>query len=374
MPPRPRPSAARTLAAATALVPALAAAQHGLSAAAADAYDPAVPTPRAVLGYDLGDRFTPHHLLTRYVERVAAASPRVRVDTLGHTAEGREVLLVAVTSEPRAARLAEARGPVFDRLGHSVHGNEASGVEAGLAMLYQLAAGRDAETRAILDSAVVLLDPSQNPDGHERHAQDVARARGAFGVPSAPAALAQQGAWPGARGSHYYFDLNRDWFIQSHPETRARVAGFLSWMPHVAVDVHEMGSNSSYFFAPPMEPVNRNVPADVRKWWDVFAAANAAAFDRAGWAYFRREGYDEFYPGYGVSWPILTGATGMTFEQASSGAGAIRRTDGATMTLREAARHHYAAEWATTLAAARRAAVRVRDYAAARAKSEAKRS
>jgi hypothetical protein len=244
-PPAARPPAAARLLAAACLAPAAAGAQHALTTAPAPAgaYDPAVPTPRAVLGYDLGDRFTPHHLLMRYVERVAAASPRVRVDTLGRTAEGREVLLVAVTSEANAARLRErqadarrlaepaalapdarraleARTPAVVWLGYSVHGNEASGVEAGLGMLYQLAAGRDAETRAILDSAVVLLDPAQNPDGRERHAQDVARARGAFGVPSAPAALAQQGSWPGARGSHYYFDLNRDWFIQSHPETR----------------------------------------------------------------------------------------------------------------------------------------------------------
>lgn len=393
MPPRLRPLSPRVLALATTLTAATAtpaAAQHALAPAPAAAYDPAVPTPRAVLGYEVGERFTPHHLLMRYVERVAQASPRVRVDTLGHTAEGREVVLVAVTSAANAQRLAAvradarrladpaalsaderralvARAPAVVWLGYSVHGNEASGVEAGIAMLYQLAAGRDAETQAILDSTVVLLDPAQNPDGHERHAQDVMRGRGAFGVSGVPGALAQQGSWPGARGSHYYFDLNRDWFIQSHPETRARVAGYLGWMPHVAVDLHEMGSNSSYFFAPPMEPVNQNVPANVLKWWDVYAAANAAAFDRHGWAYFRREGYDEFYPGYGVSWPILTGAAGMTFEQASSGAGAIRRTDGTTLTLHDAARHHYTAAWATTLATARRRAERVADYAETRA-------
>ncbi|GLC25810.1 M14 family zinc carboxypeptidase [Roseisolibacter agri] len=391
MPPRLRPLSSRALAATAALTLAgPAAAQHALAPAPAAAYDPAIPTPRAVLGYDVGERFTPHHLLMRYVERVAQASPRVKVDTLGRTAEGREVPLVAVTSAANAQRLAAiradarrladpatlsaderralvARTPAVVWLGYSVHGNEASGVEAGIAMLYQLAAGRDAETQAILDSTVVLIDPAQNPDGHERHAQDVMRGRGAFGVTGVPGALAQQGSWPGARGSHYYFDLNRDWFIQSHPETRARIAGFLGWMPHVAVDLHEMGSNSSYFFAPPMEPMNQNVPASVVKWWDVYAAANGAAFDRHGWAYFRREGYDEFYPGYGVSWPILTGATGMTFEQASSGAGAIRRTDGTVMTLHEAARHHYTAAWATTLTTAQRRTERVADYAETRA-------
>ncbi|HEX5831565.1 MAG TPA: hypothetical protein VFY16_11325, partial [Gemmatimonadaceae bacterium] len=102
------------------------------------------------------------------------------------------------------------------------------------------------------------------------------------------------------------------------------------------------------------------------KWWDVFAAANAAAFDRRGWPYFRREGYDEFYPGYGVSWPILTGAVGMTYEQASSGPGAVRRADGTILTLHDAAEHHYTAAWATLLTAAARRGERVADYAASR--------
>lgn len=356
--------------------------QHSYSTGAD--YDPAVPTPRSVLGYDIGDRFTPHHRIARYAERLAAASARIRLDTVGVTFEGREVLLVVVTSEANRRRLAEiqadaqriadargtapeldqasARLPAIVWLGFTVHGGEASGTESSLAVLYQLAAGRDAETRMVLDSTVVLIDPVQNPDGHERHVQDVTRLRGAFGVPADPFAMIHAGNWPGPRTSHYYFDLNRDWFLLSHPETRGRVATFLRWWPHVAVDLHEMGSNSTYFFAPPMEPVNKNVHASVLKWWDIFAAANAAAFDRHGWSYFRREGYDEFYPGYGVSWPILTGAAGMTYEEASSAGGAIRRTDGTILTLRDAAHHHYTAAWATLVTSARRRTERVRDY------------
>jgi hypothetical protein len=358
------------------------AAQHGYSSGTE--YDPAVPTPRSVLGYEVGERFTPHHRIARYAERLAASSARIRLDTVGMTFEGREVLVVVVTSEANRRRLAEiqadaqrvagvqgsaaeldqaaARMPAIVWLGFTVHGGEASGTESALALLYQLAAGRDAETRMVLDSTVVLIDPVQNPDGHERHVQDVTRLRGAFGVPADPFAMIHSGNWPGPRTSHYYFDLNRDWFLLSHPETRGRVASFLRWWPHVAVDLHEMGSNSTYFFAPPMEPVNKNVHASVLKWWDIFAAANAAAFDRHGWSYFRREGYDEFYPGYGVSWPILTGAAGMTYEEASSAGGAIRRTDGTVLTLREAAHHHYTAAWATLVTAARRRAERVKDY------------
>jgi hypothetical protein len=130
----------------------------------------------------------------------------------------------------------------------------------------------------------------------------------------------------------------------------------------VVVDLHEMGSNSTYFFAPPMEPINKNVPASTLIWWEHFAAGNAEAFDAYGWPYFRREGYDEFYPGYGVSWPILSGAVGMTYEQASSGAGAIRRDDGTVLTLAQAARNHYTTSMATVRTAATRRSALIRDY------------
>ena len=358
-------------------------AQHSLTSGGQ--YDPRVPTPRSVLGYELGERFTPHHMLMRYIDRLAATSGRVDVDTVAFTFEGREVTRVILTSEanrqrlsdirrdaqrlfdPRTASDAELSGivrrmPSIAWLGYSVHGGEASGVEAGIGVLYQLAAGTDAETRMILDSLVVIIDPSQNPDGHERHVQDVTRARGALNLPTSPFAMLHQGNWPGPRTSHYYFDLNRDWFIHSHPETQGRVRTFMEWAPHVAVDLHEMGSNSTYFFAPPMDPFNKNVPEVIKRWWDVYAAANAEAMNRHGWPFFRREGYDEFYPGYGVSWPILNGAVGMTYEQASSAGGAIRRNDGTVLTLLDAAMHHYTTSMATLLATARRRDERVRDY------------
>jgi Zinc carboxypeptidase len=364
-----------------------AAAQHALGGEGP--YDPAVPTPASVLGYEPGERFTPHHLLMRYVEAVARASPRVRLDTVAHSFEGREVVLVIVSSGSNAARLEEIRQqaavladprdacpmalaiatnqmPAIAWLGYTVHGPEASGAEAALAVIYQLAAGQDDETRRILENVVVLIDPLQNPDGHERHAQDVMRMRTALGVPTHPDARIHAGTWPGPRTSHYYFDLNRDWFTQSHPETRGRVQTMLRWWPQVVVDLHEMSYASTYFFPPPMAPINRLVDEGVRRGWDAFARGNIAAFDARGWAYFRREGYDEFYPGYGSSWPIYAGAVGMTYEQASSRGGAIRRPDGHVLTLREAAEHHYVASMATLSTLARDARARVADYAAYR--------
>jgi zinc carboxypeptidase len=352
-------------------------------------YDPKVPTPKALLGYEFGEQFTSHQRMMRYVERIAAASKRVKVDTVAHSFEGREMLVIAIGSEANIARVAELqrdaqriadprgagaadvdqivrRLPVLVWLEHSVHGGEASGVEAGLALLYQLAAGTDAETRLVLDSAVVLIDPNENPDGRERHVHDVQKTRGAQQPSIDGGALNNAGSWPGARTSHYYFDLNRDWFVISHPETRGRVTAFMKWWPHVAVDLHEMGSSSTFYFAPPMEPNNLNNPSTLPGWFERFGKAHQEAFDRFGWSFFRREGYDSFYPGYGESWPMLTGAIGMLFESASSGGGATRRSDGTIRTLSDAAHNHYVAEWMTARYSARHRGEIVRDYLASR--------
>jgi len=358
--------------------------------APARTYDARVPTPRALLGYDIGDRFTSHRAMIRYVERIAAMSKRVKVDTVARSFEGREMLIITVSSEANLARLAEIqrdakrvadprgaaggeveaaqkRMPAIVWLAHSVHGGEASGMEAGLALLYQLAAGTDAETRMTLDSTVVLIDPNENPDGRERFTHDLERATSSQGIASDPQSLLNAGSWPGPRTSHYYFDLNRDWFTQSHPESKGRVRAFLSWMPQVAIDLHEQGSSATFYFAPPREPDNANNPKHLAKWFDIFAAAHGAAFDAHGWSYFRREGYDSFYPGYGEGWPMLTGSIGMLFESAGSGGGAVRRNDGTLRTLKQAAWEHYTAEWTTVRTSARRRTELLRDYAQARA-------
>ncbi|MDZ4673536.1 MAG: M14 family zinc carboxypeptidase, partial [Gemmatimonadota bacterium] len=228
--------------------------QHSFSPGGS--FNPAIPTPRSVLGYEVGQRFTPHHLFTRYFERVAVASPRVRLDTMAVSFGGRETILAVVTSEANHARMAQIRAdavlianpagvpavqlqaaterlPAIVFLAYSVHGNEASGTEAAIATLYQLAAGRDAETLRMLENTVVLIDPSQNPDGHERHVQRVLRHTSASGLSVDQSAMVHGSDWPGARTSHYHFDLNRDWFIQSHPESRGRSAVITSWWPHV---------------------------------------------------------------------------------------------------------------------------------------------
>ena len=94
-----------------------------------------------------------------------------------------------------------------------------------------------------------------------------------------------------------------------------------------------MGGDSSYYFAPPADPLNPHITKSQQKWFDAFGRANGAMFDARGFAYFIREVYDSFYPGYGESWPIFQGAIGMTYEQASARGLRFRRDDGAMLVV-----------------------------------------
>src|SRR5687768_3631035 len=90
-----------------AAIPSFVQAQHSFSESGS--YDPTVPTPQSVLGYEVGDRFTPHHMIMRYLDRLAATSRRVKVDTVARTFEGRELVMVVVTSEANQGRIEQIR-------------------------------------------------------------------------------------------------------------------------------------------------------------------------------------------------------------------------------------------------------------------------
>ena len=103
--------------------------------------------------------------------------------------------------------------------------------------------------------------------------------------------------WPGGRSNHYLFDMNRDWFAQTQPETRGRITLAREYWPHVTVDLHEQGGDNTYYFAPPADPLNPHITKSQVAAFELFGRANAARFDQRGWPYFIREVYDSFYPG-----------------------------------------------------------------------------
>ncbi|MBI5832272.1 MAG: hypothetical protein HZB16_08195 [Armatimonadetes bacterium] len=331
-------------------------------------YDPLVDTPHKVLGYRFGDRLSRHSDIMRYLA-VLAESQRAELLPIGRSYEGRALAQFVVSSRDNLDRLESLRAvqqrladpdsdvpslahhPVVVWIMANVHGGEHSGAEAALALAYQLVAGTDSTTRAIRDNAVVVIDPLQNPDGRDRSVNNH-YALGGLASTTDRHAAEHRCPWPGARGSHYAFDLNRDWCLLTHPETRARVASFLAWRPQVVADLHEMGGLGGYYFPPPAAPIEANVPDELLRWWEVFGRANAGAFDERGWDYFIGEYFDSYYPGYGESWPLYHGALGMTFEQDTPSTLALRNERDRLVTLAQATERHFVAAYTVCATAA----------------------
>ena len=345
-------------------------------------YDPAIPTLKAIVGHAPGDEISTPDQIGQYLEALAKAAPdRARLVRYATSWEGRPLSYLIVGSRERLARLDEIRKgmqalgaasadadrligdlPVVVWLIHGVHGNEISSGDAALQEAYHLLAARGhADADLTLRDALVIIDPMQNPDGRQRFLTHNLLGRAVDPDPE-PASAEHDEPWPGGRSNHYLFDMNRDYFAISQPETRGRVKVMLEWFPQVVVDLHEMGGNSTYYFAPPADPINPQITEAQRRWFNEFGRANAAEFDRRGFGYFVREVYDSFYPGYGESWPIFHGAIGMTYEQASARGLAFRREDGTLLTFKDGVTRHFIAAITTAATAARNRERLLRDF------------
>jgi hypothetical protein len=224
--------------------------------------------------------------------------------------------------------------PMVVWMGYGVHGNEASSFEAAQLLLYHLSAGEGPEIEEILENLIIILVPSLNPDGHMRYVHWVNSNRG--GIPVAdPQHREHNEPWPGGRTNYYWSDLNRDWFPLQHPESRGRIELYNRWRPQVLADFHEMGSDATYFFQPGIPTrYNPNIPAGSRTLLERIGRFHAAALDKRGVLYYSGETFDDFYIGKGSTYPMVTGAVGILFEQASSRA-LKRETEHGTIEFHE---------------------------------------
>lgn len=341
------------------------------------AYDPAIPTETQVLGREPGARISSHAEILRYLEALAAAAPsRMRVFDYAKTWEGRRLIYAAIGSEanlrrldaiqsemqrladPRRTSEAEAHKlmsglPAVVWLAYGVHGNEISSPDAAMETAYHLlAAKNDPIVDDILSKVLLLIDPLQNPDGRDRFVFNFNIAEGLRPDPSQLAAEHNE-PWPGGRTNHYYFDMNRDWFAMTQPETRGRLKALLDWFPLVVTDLHEMGSDSTYYFTPEADPFNPHILKSQRDSLEWFGRNNAKWFDQFGFNWFTKENYDELYPGYGASWPLFHGSIAMTYEQSSTRGLVVRKSDGLLVNYRDTVREHFVASISTAQTAAK---------------------
>ena len=337
--------------------------------------DPKVPTLKQQLGHGWGEDISSHAEIERYLRSLAAAAPeRSRLVKYGETIEKRGLYLLAITAPKNLARLEEIRqanllladprrttpeqakaiaaaAPAIVWLAYGVHGDEISSGDAALLTAFHLLADRRESTRRMLEEIVVIIDPMQNPDGRDRFVNFHRENRGVAPDPE-PLAAEHLQRWAGGRFNHYLFDMNRDWFLQTQAETRARVATYLRWQPHVTIDAHEMGANSEYYFDPAADPILELITPKQREWFGKFGTRQGQRFDQFGFPYTTREEYDAFYPGYGSTWPTLHGSIGILWEQAGARGLVINREDERKLHYHDGVRHHYVSSVSTVETAA----------------------
>ncbi|MCO7225675.1 M14 family metallopeptidase [Pleionea sp. CnH1-48] len=293
-------------------------------------FDPEVPTPESVLGYQVGDWHVRPEQISEYMYALASTSKRVQVEEMGRSWEQRPLLLVSFSSASNIENLdaiktrhqnilkRDNKGPGVVWMGYSVHGNEASGANAALLLAYYLAAAQGEKVERLLDNMVILMDPVLNPDGLSRFASWVNQHKSTQTVAD-PRDLEHNEVWPGGRTNHYWFDLNRDWLLAQHPESAARLKWFHQWKPLVLTDFHEMGTHSTYFFQPGVpertNPITPQQNIDLTK---TIATYHAKTLDKLGSSYYTQENFDDFYYGKGSTYPDVNGAIGILFEQASA--------------------------------------------------------
>ncbi len=355
--------------------------------AAGESMDPAVPTPKSVLGYEIGEYHTSYLGVVRYVEALARAVPeRVKLVPIGESYERRPMMLLVISTPRNIARLddikrdmqrlgdprglaeADAEAIVqrlpavtWDNFGND--GNESAAVEAALEMAYRLAATRDGPLASALENVVAVLNICHNPESRERfvtwyNASQV----GPQGNPD-PLALEHRGPWGmDTNYNHYQIDLNRDSVWATQLETRNVIAAYRAWNPLTFIDHH--GETENFFFPPVALPVNPNIPDFHLRWLETYGKAIAAVSDRRGWSYFTGETFDEFYPGYWDAYPFLKGGIGFTFETHAGGYTGLRveRDDETIITLRDGIDRHVEGGLAVLLTTARLREQKLRDY------------
>src|SRR3954467_110048 len=240
------------------------------------AHDP-IPAPASILGFEPGaDRHLPSwKQVTDYFTALDKASSRVSLRTLGKTTLGRPFLVALISDSATLANLehyrqiqrkladprlqaADERARLLDEgknvilITSSIHSTEVGGFTTPIVLADRLARAATPEARTILANTIIMLVPSQNPDGVDIVGDHY---RATLGTP-------REGSDPPELYHKYVgHDDNRDWYAFTQVETRYTVDSlYTPWDPQIVNDIHQQGGNVSRIFIPPyMDPVEPNI-------------------------------------------------------------------------------------------------------------------
>lgn len=309
-----------------------------------------IPSPDKTLGFVPGEpgKVAKVDVLHRYYRELEKASPRVKTWSVGTSEEGRETLLVAVSSEKNLARLARLKEitarladprktsdaeaqkliaeavPIYWVTG-SIHSPEMGSPTMLVEMAYRLAAGETPFLQTIRDNLVVLITPAIEVDGWDRQVDLVNWKR------ENPNRIPPSLLWWGRYVAH---DNNRDGMALSLNLSRIVVKTFLDWHPQVLHDLHE--SIPYLYVSTGMGPYNAWVDPVVINEWSKLAYHEVEEMTKRGVPGVWTHG---FYDGWALNYMFWTAnthnAVGRFYETFGNGGPETReRTLGPSMTNR----------------------------------------
>jgi hypothetical protein len=292
--------------------------------------------PTQFLGFEVGaDRtLADYRQIASYFKHLSENSPRVQVETLGKTTNGNDMFM-AVISAPEnlkskakyqeiAHKLADPRGLTPQQLDGivkegkailmvtcNIHSTEIASSQMAMEWAYALATAQDPETLYRLSQVILLLVPSQNPDGQIMETEWYRQHLGT---------KYEGGRMPWLYHPYVGHDNNRDFYMLTQKETRNTTrAAYKEWYPQVWLDEHQMGSNGPRLFVPPYtDPIGDEVHPLMWRGIDVIGTTMAWRLEQQGksgviYGYV----YDQYWPGAGDGTPQFKNIFGLLTEAAS---------------------------------------------------------
>jgi hypothetical protein len=233
-----------------------------------------IPSPKEHFGFGMGDDYhiSNYTQTEAYFKKVAQASDKAKLVSIGKTEEGREQWMMIVTSSENHANLdkfkdisvkmaraegltgAEARklsleGKAIVWIDGGLHSTETVGIHQLTETIYQVLSREDEETKRILDNVIILFVHA-NPDGHEKIGNWYMRE-----VEPEKRSLSNL---PVLYQKYIGHDNNRDFYIQNMKEsTNMGHQLFVEWIPQVMYNHHQRGPAGSVLAGPPYrDPFN----------------------------------------------------------------------------------------------------------------------
>jgi hypothetical protein len=235
-----------------------------------------VPAPEQFFGFKPGaeGELARYPKVLEYFQLIAKSTDRVKFDLIGKTTMGNDYALLKISSPQNLAkfdrlveinrRLADPRGLAdgeaqklsaegrpFYLLYATIHSNEVSNGQAIINIVHRLATENSTFVREILDNSVVLMVPSQNPDGQHLMIDHWYKTKG----------TGQNRVFPDLYHKYVGHDDNRDWFMFTQKETRMNIELVQNkYKPIITHDMHQQGPNGSRIFVPPFtDPFDVNI-------------------------------------------------------------------------------------------------------------------